>query len=137
MNYFKDELLRWCLLIALTALGVMIFCVYNSGADEIDVERLADAIFLAEGGYHATYLYGIRSVPYKSIEDARRICINTIKNNLKRFKKQDKYDDYLEFLASRYCPVNAENDPLGLNRNWLKNIRYFYKESKCAKTDVE
>jgi len=98
----------------------------DANSAQIDSNALADAIFKAEGGYRAEYLYGIRSVKYKDESDARRICLNTINNNKKRFLKQDKYKDYLEFLASRYCPVNCDNDR-GSNRFWLKNVRYFLK----------
>ena len=30
---------------------------------------------------------------------------------------------YLVYLASRYAPRNAENDPLRLNHNWLRNVK--------------
>ena len=36
MNYFKDEILRVCVLIAMLAFWVMIFCVMKASADEID-----------------------------------------------------------------------------------------------------
>ena len=94
---------------------------------EVNVEKLADAIFLAEGGYKATYLYGIRSVSYDSEAEARQICIRTIRNNFKRFNNQTKYSDYLAFLGSRYAPTkNCDNDPRGLNNHWVKNVRSIY-----------
>lgn len=86
--------------------------------------EIVDAIYLAEGGAKAQYAYGIRSVPYNSIEEARRICLNTVRNNRKRFSKQTKYKDYLSFLSSRYCPIGCGND-IGTNKYWLKNVRYF------------
>lgn len=86
--------------------------------------QLCNAIFLAEGGYKAQYLYGIRSVHYKDETEARKICLNTIRNNRKRFLNQTKYKDYLEFLANRYCPVSAHP----LNKNWLKNVKYFLEK---------
>ena len=36
MNYFKDEILRICVIIAMLAFWVMIFCVMKASADEID-----------------------------------------------------------------------------------------------------
>ena len=92
---------------------------------------LADAIFKAEGGYKTRYLYGIVSVKYKDEAEARQICLNTIRNNKIRFKKQTKYTDYLEFLASRYCPVGCDND-LGTNKYWLKNVRWFLSQAQKA-----
>lgn len=86
-------------------------------------EEIVNAIFKAEGGYKTTYLYGIVSVPYSNEAEARRVCFNTVRNNRARFAKQTKHKDYLDFLASRYCPV-GDND-LGTNKYWLKNVRYF------------
>ena len=90
-------------------------------------EDYVNAIYKAEGGSGATYLYGIRSIPYDTPREARRICLNTVKNNRVRYREygHKKYDTYLEFLGSRYCPVGAANDPRGLNENWLRNVRFF------------
>ncbi len=94
---------------------------------------LADAIYKAEGGAKAKVPYGILSVKVENVNDARRICLNTIRNNRIRFANQTKFTDYIEFLASRYCPVGASNDPQGLNKNWVKNVKYFLtnKEKAC------
>lgn len=86
---------------------------------------ICDAIFRAEGGAKAQYYYGIRSVHYKDIAEARRICINTVRNNKRRWKEAGSKGEFLEFLARRYCPVGAGNDPKGLNKHWLKNVRYW------------
>lgn len=32
---------------------------------------------------------------------------------------------YLVSLRNRYCPIGADNDPLGLNSHWLKNVSSF------------
>lgn len=95
--------------------------------DWTDTE-IVNAIYKAEGGAKAQYLYGIRSVKYRDEAEARRICFNTVRNNRKRFQNQSKYDNYLEFLASRYCPVGCDNDR-GANKYWLKNVRYFLERS--------
>ena len=92
-------------------------------------EQIVNAIFKAEGGYKATYLYGIRSVKYKDEADARQICLNTIRNNRKRYADYGykTYDTYLEFLASRYCPIGCDNDT-GTNKHWVKNVEYFLEQ---------
>jgi len=107
---------------------LMIFCIASPAFAYTDTE-IVNAIYKSEGGSKATYLYGIRSVKYGTPEEARRICFNTVRNNRVRFANQTKYDDYLEFLASRYCPIGASNDPKGLNVNWLSNVRYFLERS--------
>lgn len=97
-------------------------------AAEIDVTKLADAIYKAEGGEKAKKPFGILSVPCDGYEDCRRICENTIRNNLRRFANygHKTHPDFLSFLASRYAPVSAHP----LNKNWLKNVNYFLEKSK-------
>ena len=89
--------------------------------DEIDIDRLADAIYQAEGGAKTKHPYGILK-KYK-VTTPRGACINTIKSNL---KKWDGNGDFIVFLGKTYCPVGAANDPTGLNKNWVKNVTYFY-----------
>ncbi len=101
-----------------------------SYANNIDIEKLADSIFKAEGGYKAEYLYGIRSVSYKDEAEARQICINTINNTLYKYREArcKKEDTDLQCLGRRYCPLDVDNDPKGLNKHWQKNVAYFYKQ---------
>ena len=97
---------------------------------EPDFERLVEAIYLAEGAKKAVKPFGILSVPCDGYEDCRQVALNTVRNNWKRWQAKthgaDKHPDYLSFLASRYAPIGASNDPMGLNNNWLKNIRGLY-----------
>lgn len=103
---------------------------------------IVDAIYRAEGGARSKYPFGILSVKCSGYEDCKRICTNTVRNNVRRWREwgHKSHPDYLEFLASRYAPVGAENDPLGLNQNWLRNVRYFirragYDPSKLIQLD--
>uniref|UniRef100_A0A6M3KQM7 Uncharacterized protein n=1 Tax=viral metagenome TaxID=1070528 RepID=A0A6M3KQM7_9ZZZZ len=119
----------------LTATLLILGFTFLSHAEEVqgyDVDKLADAIFLSEGGYSATYLYGIRSIPYKTEDEVRRICKNTIKNHAKRHANHKCGDDYLTCLGNRYCPTsgNLSKSEQLLNRNWLKSVRYFYGRNK-------
>ncbi len=82
-------------------------------------DQIANAIYKAEGGEKAKVPYGILSVKVKDSQEARRVCINTIRNNRVRFAKQSKYSDFIEFLGSKYCPVSAHK----LNKNWVKNVK--------------
>jgi hypothetical protein len=92
--------------------------------------KVVDAIYLAEGGSKAKVPYGILSVKVSSKEEARKVCYNTVRNNWKRWENSGNPGTYLEFLASRYAPVGAKNDPTGLNRNWIKNVSYFLGRAK-------
>ncbi len=103
---------------------ILISMLWISKCQAFTDEQIADAIYLAEGGHRAEYLYGIRSVKYTDEADARRICLNTIRNQRKRHAINEPNIPYLESLAKRYCPVGCENDT-GTNKYWLKNVRYF------------
>jgi len=52
-------------------------------------------------------------------------CSSTIKKNYDRWISAGKQESYIEFLGSKYCPVGADNDPSGLNNNWIPNVEYW------------
>ena len=99
--------------------------------------NLVNAIYRAEGGAKAAYPYGIIAPRKLSEAEARRWCFNTVRNNWTRWEAarsrrgneagplltSGATPDYLAFLAARYAPIGAANDPRNLNRNWLKNVR--------------
>jgi len=48
-------------------------------------------------------------------------------------KNRDRWNgkgDFIDFLGSRYCPVGAENDPNGLNKNWTSNVKRWAEKLK-------
>jgi len=121
----------WRYVLAVTIFTLSATLIYATCFAYTDAE-IADAIYLAEGGAKAKVPYGILSVKVKDEAEARQVCLNTIRNNRKRFADygHKQYATYLEFLASRYCPVGASNDPSNLNKNWLKNVRYFLEKGE-------
>lgn len=108
-------------------LTIFIFCLLLiSPAEAYTTDQWADAIFKAEGGYSASYLYGIRSVPYKDEAEARQICKNTVYNTLVKYRNERCPESGdIDCIANRYAPIGADNDPKGLNKNWKKNVLYF------------
>lgn len=116
----------WFILAVLAACVLILAIMMGTAhAEDWTDEAVVEAIYKAEGGPKAVKPFGILSVPCDGYDSCRRICLNTVRNNRKRFAKQSLFTDYLEFLASRYAPIGAENDPTNLNKNWLKNVRYF------------
>jgi len=109
-------------IISSAVVGAFILSCMCAGARaEVNVEKLADAIYKAEGGSKTSHPYGILK-KYKTTTP-RQACINTINHALRDW---DGRGDFIIFLGNRYCPVGAENDPTGLNKNWIGNVRYFY-----------
>lgn len=90
----------------------------------LKINRLADAIFKAEGGLHTRHPYGILK-KFKSTTP-RQACLNTIKSRYKSWLKAGQPKPFISYLASSYAPLGAKNDPLNLNSNWIKNVEAFY-----------
>ena len=104
-----------------------VFSVLDTAhADTINIEKLADSMYLAEGGAKTKHPYGILK-KYKTTTP-RQACINTIKSGLKRYSVYKGKDDFITFLSKTYAPLNADNDPTGLNANWISNVSYFYNK---------
>ena len=91
-------------------------------------DQIANAIYKAEGGEKTKYPYGVKSINTNGDEKyARQICLNSIRNSRKRWIDAGKSDDFIIFMSRRYAPIGAENDPGGLNKFWIKNVKWFLK----------
>jgi len=112
-------------ILAIILLLAMSGVVFAKDATVVNVERLANAIYKAEGGAKTRHPYGILT-KYKHTTP-RQACINTIKSAIKRYNKQGAKGDFITFLGKTYCPIGAKNDPTGLNKNWVKNVKYYYE----------
>ena len=88
-------------------------------------EQVANAIYLAEGGERTRHPYGVLSVRVSGEVEARRVCLNSIRNSRHRWERAGRPGDWLVYFGQRWCPVGAENDPAGFNQNWVRNVRYF------------
>lgn len=136
-KYKKTENLRFFwILILITSLFLIFFSFFvivaesqASEASEYTDDQIVEAIYYAEGAEKAVKPFGILSVPCYGYADCRQICLNTVRNNRKRYAQYGykQFDTYLEFLASRYAPIGASNDPKNLNQNWLKNVKSILK----------
>ena len=90
------------------------------------LDEYCNAIYRAEGGYGATYLYGIRSVKYKDETEAREICKRTVYNTLVKYRAtrcQEGQSD-IDCLSNRYCPIGSDTDN-GTCKYWKKNVLSF------------
>ena len=54
-------------------------------------------------------------------------CAATVQKNYDRWEKAGAKGEFVVYLGNRYCPVGAKNDPNGLNRHWIKNVKKFKK----------
>ena len=120
----QDKVKNSVRLIGLFILLFFIFCPKMLYAETINIEKLADAIYYAEGGAKTRHPYGILA-KYKHTTP-RQACLNTINSAHKRFQMQTKETDFIHFLSLTYCPIGASNDPSGLNIHWERNVKSLY-----------
>ena len=104
------------------------FADFSDTVAGYNIERLATAIYFAEGGKKTAHPYGILT-KYKHTTP-RQACINTIRHKHKDWQDAGNPGNFLSYLQSRYAPIGAKNDPKGLNQNWLKNVRYYLNGGK-------
>lgn len=128
---FSAGTLGVCLILA--GLIFLESCIHPHIVHAYTDEQYINAIYKAEGGSNATYLYGIRSVKCGSPYQAKVLCYQTVRNNRKRYQRYGYriYPHFLEFLASRYCPTKSGNlsqSEKRLNQYWVKNVAYFLRK---------
>lgn len=92
----------------------------------LDLEQLVilAAIRKAENGGHGKE-FGIMNKKANNFDKQAGWCAATIKKNYQRWIDAGRKGEYIDFLGSRYCPIGAENDPTGLNHNWIPNVKYW------------
>ncbi len=106
---------------------LIIFAALPALAGHPDPERLADAIYRAEGGAKARSPYGVLSVKVRDEAHARRVVLVSIRNNRKRWEQAGRPGEFIDHMANRWCPIAA--DPVG-NHNWKANVRKIYGGAK-------
>ena len=62
-------------------------------------------------------------ITYNSLDDGIDAFLINLKNNY-----FDMGLDTFDKIQKKYCPIGAENDPTGLNKNWLNGVNKMYEE---------
>jgi hypothetical protein len=102
------------------ALAVLLAMHVEAGLPAAEVERIVDAIYIAEGGARASVPYGILSVHVSSEAEARRVCRRTVVNTYDRWLNAGRPGQWIDFLGDRYCPASVSTTG---NRNWKRNMK--------------
>lgn len=97
----------------------------NPQDDPINPYALILAIRASERGRKG-FEFGVVAAKDTDLKTQCAWACATVRNTLERFKHQTAEKDFIAFLGRRYAPVGAENDPQGLNQNWVRNVRFFY-----------
>lgn len=96
------------------------------------VNQIADGIRKIENS--TKFPYGIKSIELKGKTQqekeiyARKICINSINNNFKRWENAGKPGDFFVFMNKRYCPPDT---------NWSNNLKSVLKRKNFNFGDLK
>ena len=88
------------------------------------------AVRMAENGPEGTE-FGVlhpRAIDTDLDTQAGWAAATVVKNRI-RYNQQKRKEDFIEFLADRYCPPSV--DPEG-NRNWKKNVKFYVRKFRNA-----
>ena len=125
----------------ITVIIILLFITSPARSEIVDIERLATAIYYAEGGRsprdgkpraNVKYPYGVLSVKCHGDQECRAVCVRSIKHRLARFKKDrgatGTAEAFIWYFSGIWASIGVSNDPHGLNKNWYKNTLYWYKK---------
>lgn len=128
-NLFSAGSFGICCLLAFFMLAVG-GCSQHGYAETIeghDIKVWASAIYKAENSH--AHPYGIMT--HYRHTSPRQACINTVRHQYRIWCKNACNMPFLAFLASKYAPIRANNDPTGLNFNWTRNVGYFLQRANA------
>jgi hypothetical protein len=87
-------------------------------------ERLLTAIRQSENGRSGRE-FGIMDKRADTLDRQAGWAAATVRNSYYRWLKTDQSVPFLVHLRDHYAPIGADNDPTGLNKNWLRNVVFF------------
>lgn len=104
----------------------------------IDIARLLSALRRVEGvpSYGNMALarrYGGHSMVPEDV--GRDEATQIVMRHLDKWERGGRRGDFLTYLRDRYAPINAKNDPTGLNQNWLPNMLRIMRQAVGRSSD--
>ena len=95
---------------------------------EPDFEKMATAIYFTEGTYKTRHPFGVLSVKCQGYTECRSVTLRSLKRRWQEYQLKNMNTPFEEYFASKWAPLNAENDPTGLNKNWISNFKFFLEK---------
>jgi len=95
--------------------------------ENLDENKLCEAIYRSEGGDRTNYPYGIKSVSCETKDECRIKCIESVRNQFKLFTRHGGkgVKNFIREFARRY----DSGDSRAGQAIWIKNVtRIYYKQ---------
>jgi hypothetical protein len=103
---------------------IIVTTSFEYGDENYSDKKICEAIWFVEGQEKANQYYGINPqyVKCENRLECYNVCINTVKHKRTEYQQYgyEKFSTFLEYLASRYCPINQ--------KVWLKNLKFYLEK---------
>ena len=114
-------------------------CLIKKYADEYGIDwRMAVAISKHETGNYTSYAFtslnNVGGMMYWNGSKSVLKSFNTLDEGIEAFVKNLKINyidmglNTIETIQKKYAPINAGNDPKGLNKYWVSGVSRYYEE---------
>lgn len=124
----RKKFAAWAIsLLLCTILWIMALCgcvhakevITEPNIEGYSLNQWCEAIHNAEGNDN----YGI--LTHYSHTTPLQACRNTVLHKYRDWIATGQRKRFLDYLAERYAPIGANNDPNDLNKNWAGNVKYW------------
>jgi hypothetical protein len=108
---------------------VFSFMVATLSANEVNLPKLVDAIYIVEGGTKASVPYGMLKYKGMSKEQLTPKCLACVTRYHKLWKAQGSQVDFIDYLGSHYAPTSGKGVTAyaaKINKNWSKVVKKVY-----------
>lgn len=108
---------------------VVLFMVATLHANEVNLPKLVDAIYIAEGGSKASVPYGM--LKYKGMTKLQLTpkCLACVTKYHRLWKEQGSKGEFIDYLGSHYAPTSGKGVTqyaAKINKNWPKVVKKIY-----------
>jgi len=104
------------------AILAVLLAFLSQNAYSLDIDKLVDAVYKAEGGKKASVPYGLIYDKWCIKEGACRYYAMEILGI--HANRCDNSSDIIHCIGSYYSPPKAHK----LNSHWVKNVKYWYNK---------
>jgi hypothetical protein len=108
---------------------ILLLWASNIKADDLYINKVVDAIYLAEGGTKTKHPYGVM-LHCHDTKEYRQVCFNTVKHSYIKWEQIGKPGDFITELGKIYAPTSGKitSKERELNQYWVRNVSYFVRK---------
>ena len=93
--------------------------------ENLDENKLCEAIYRSEGGDRTNYPYGIKSVSCATKMECKAVCIKTMRHYKKDFARHGGHGvkNFIKYASFRYVGLRDRT-----REAWEKNVNFYCKK---------